>query len=37
VRASAWRGPPADADDPVRNATPEGQRAFLNVDEYFRR
>jgi len=37
VRASAWRGPPASADDPVRNATPEGQRAFLNVDEYFRR
>lgn len=37
VRASAWRGPVASADDPVRNASPEAQRAFLNVDEYFRR
>jgi urea carboxylase-associated protein 2 len=37
VRTSAWRDAPAGADDPVRNATPEGQRAFLNVDEYFRR
>jgi urea carboxylase-associated protein 2 len=37
VRVSAWRGLPAGADDPVRNATPEGQRAFLNVEEYYRR
>jgi urea carboxylase-associated protein 2 len=37
VRVSAWRGAPAPADDPIRNASPEAQRAFLNVDEYFRR
>jgi urea carboxylase-associated protein 2 len=37
LRASAWRGPPAPAGDLVRNATPEAQRAFLNVDEYFQR
>jgi len=35
VRASAWRGTPTPADDPIRNATPEGLRAFLNVDDYF--
>ncbi len=37
VRASAWRGPLTPADDPVRNASPEGLRAFLNVDDYFSR
>jgi urea carboxylase-associated protein 2 len=37
LRASAWRGPVAPADDPLRNASPEAQRAFLNVDEYFQR
>lgn len=37
VRALAWRGPVAAADDPIRNATPEGLRAFQNVEEYFRR
>jgi urea carboxylase-associated protein 2 len=37
LRASAWRGPPATPDDALRNASPEAQRAFLNVDEYFRR
>ena len=37
LRASAWRGPVAGPDDVVRNAGPEAQRAFLNVDEYFRR
>ena len=37
VRVSAWRGPITSEDDPIRNATPEGQRAFLNVEEYFRR
>ncbi len=36
VRVSAWRGPEAALDDPVRNASPEAQRAFLNVDEYYR-
>lgn len=37
VRVSAWRGPVTPDHDPVRNAAPERQRAFLNVDEYFRR
>jgi urea carboxylase-associated protein 2 len=37
VRISAWRGPITAADDAVRNATPEAQRAFLNVEDYFHR
>jgi len=37
VRLSAWRGPVADAADPIRNSTPEALRAFLNVEDYFRR
>jgi urea carboxylase-associated protein 2 len=37
VRISAWRGPITGSEDPVRSASPERQRAFLNVDEYFRR
>ncbi len=37
VRISAWRGPVTPLDDPVRNATPESLRAFLNTEEYFRR
>jgi urea carboxylase-associated protein 2 len=37
VRVSAWRGPVTPEDDPIRNATPESLRAFLNVEEYFRR
>ena len=37
ARALAWRGPPTSADDPIRNATPEGLRAFLNVEEDLRR
>ena len=37
VRVQAWRGPLTPADDPVRLATPEGQRAFLNVDDYYAR
>lgn len=37
LRASAWRGPVTPPDDPVRTATPEGLRAFQNVDDYFRR
>jgi urea carboxylase-associated protein 2 len=37
VRALAWRGPATPADDPIRNATPEGLRAFLNVEEDLRR
>jgi len=37
LRASAWRGPVTPQDDPIRNATPEGLRAFLNAEDYFRR
>ena len=37
VRLTAWRGPATPQDDPIRNATPEGQRAFLNTEDYFRR
>jgi len=37
VRVSAWRGPITPEDDPIRNATLESQRAFHNVEEYFRR
>jgi len=37
VRASAWRGPLTPDDDPIRNASPESLRAFLNVEEYYRR
>lgn len=37
LRVSAWRGAVTPADDPIRNATPEGLRAFLNVEDYFRR
>src|SRR5688572_25014591 len=31
LRATAWRGPVTPEDDAIRNATPEGLRAFLNV------
>jgi len=37
VRASAWRGSVTAEDDAIRNATPEALRAYLNVEEYFRR
>ncbi len=37
LRATAWRGPVAAEDDPIRTATPEGLRAFLNVEDYYRR
>jgi uncharacterized protein len=37
VRISAWRGPITRDDDPIRNATLESLRAFLNVEECFRR
>jgi hypothetical protein len=33
VRATAWRGPVTAADDPIRTATPEGLRAFQNVED----
>lgn len=37
VRALAWRREVTPADDPIRNAAPEGLRAFLNVEEDLRR
>lgn len=37
LRLSAWRGPATPTDDAIRNATPEGLRAFLNVEDYYRR
>lgn len=37
LRLTAWRGPVTPVDDPIRNATPEGLRAFLNVEDYYRR
>jgi uncharacterized protein len=37
LRVSAWRGPVTSEDDQTRNATPEGQRAFLNTEDYYRR
>jgi urea carboxylase-associated protein 2 len=37
LRATAWRGAPTPADDPIRIATPEGLRAFQNVDDYLLR
>ncbi|WP_295630759.1 urea amidolyase associated protein UAAP1 [Novosphingobium sp.] len=37
LRATAWRGPATPHDDAIRTATPEGLRAFLNVEDYLRR
>jgi urea carboxylase-associated protein 2 len=37
LQVAAWRGPVTGEDDPIRNATPEGLRAFLNVEDYYRR
>jgi len=37
LHAIAWRGPITAPDDPVRTATPEGERAFLNTEDYYRR
>jgi hypothetical protein len=37
ARALAWRGEVTPTDDPIRNATPEGLRAFLNLEEDLRR
>ena len=37
LRATAWRAPVTPDDDPIRAATPEGLRAFENVEDYFRR
>lgn len=37
ARILAWRGPETPPDDPIRIATPEGLRAFQNVEEDLRR
>ncbi|GGN43459.1 urea carboxylase [Novosphingobium indicum] len=37
LRATAWRGPVTPENDPIRNDTPEGLRAFKNVEDYYRR
>jgi uncharacterized protein len=37
LRATAWRGPITPENDPIRNAAPEALRAFLNVEDYYRR
>ena len=37
LRATAGRGPVTAADDPIRNATPERRRAFLNTEDLYRR
>ncbi|MES2492591.1 MAG: urea amidolyase associated protein UAAP1 [Pseudomonadota bacterium] len=37
LRLTAWQGPVTPADDTVRNAAPEGQRAFLNTEDYYLR
>ena len=37
LRLTAWRGPVTPEQDILRNATPEGQRAFLNTEDYYRR
>lgn len=37
LRVTAWRGPITSEDDPLRSATPEGLRAFLNTEDYCRR
>ena len=35
VRALAWSGSVTAEDDPIRKATPEGLRAYQNVEDYF--
>lgn len=37
LRVTAWRGPVTGEGDATRNATPEGLRAFLNTEDYYRR
>lgn len=37
LRVTAWRGPVTQGNDPIRNATPEGLRAFQNVEDFYRR
>lgn len=37
LRATAWSGGVTPEHDSIRNATPEGQRAFLNVEDHYGR
>lgn len=37
LRATAWKGALTAEDDPIRNAAPEGLRAFLNTEDFYRR
>lgn len=37
ARVRAWRGPVTAADDPIRAASPEGERSFLNTEDYYAR
>jgi uncharacterized protein len=37
LRATAWRGPITAENDPIRTATPERRRAFLNTEDLARR
>ena len=37
ARVTAWRGPVTGETDTIRNASLESERAFLNVEEYYRR
>jgi urea carboxylase-associated protein 2 len=37
LRATAWRGAVTATDDPIRTATPERLRAFLNTEDVYRR
>jgi hypothetical protein len=37
LRVTAWRGAITPEQDTLRNATPEGQRAYLNTEDYYRR
>ncbi len=32
LRVTAWLGEPASSDDPIRRATPEGERAYINTE-----
>ena len=34
LRLTAWRSVPTRPDDPLRHATPETQRAYLNTDDW---
>lgn len=37
LRVTAWKGEVTPEGDPIRNASPEGLRAFLNTEDLYRR